>query len=68
MLLNILTAALPGVAVPAFSYLKYRAYLKTVRHVVDNLGGDGLDKLDMVLPPSGPIRHSPSHRRQSSSR
>jgi hypothetical protein len=68
MLVNILTAALPGVAVPTFSYLKYRAYLKTVRYVVDNLGGDGLDKLNAVLPPSTSMRQSPSPRRGANSR
>ncbi|WP_410627058.1 hypothetical protein [Amycolatopsis sp. cmx-8-4] len=67
MLVNILTAALPGLAVPAFSYLKYRAYMKTVRHVVDNLGGDGLDKLDAIRPPSL-VRQSQSPRRNASSR
>jgi hypothetical protein len=68
MLVNILTAALPGLAVPAFSYLKYRAYLKTVQHVVDSLGGDGLEKLDAVLPPSSLVRQSPSPRRDAGPR
>ncbi|WET81070.1 hypothetical protein P3102_07525 [Amycolatopsis sp. QT-25] len=65
MLVNILTgvaSALPGLTVPTFSYLKYRAYLKTVRHIVDALGGDGLKKIDAVRPPSGLARQPRSHQ------
>lgn len=54
MLINVLTIAaylLTGVAVPTFGYLKYRAYTNTVRYVVEKVGVDGLEKLDVVAPP-----------------
>lgn len=53
---------LTGFAVPTFGYLKYRAYTNTVRHVVDKLGVDGLEKLRVVVPPSNLARHLPFRR------
>ena len=55
MLVNVLTivgSVVAGLAVPAFGYLKYRAYTNTVRHVVDQLGVDGLEKIPVVFPPA----------------
>ncbi|GAA3040463.1 hypothetical protein LV79_003722 [Actinokineospora globicatena] len=55
MLTNVSTIGLPtltGFAVPAFGYLKYRAYLKTAGHVIDKLGVDRLGKLRVIAPPS----------------
>ncbi|WP_410676888.1 hypothetical protein [Amycolatopsis sp. cmx-4-68] len=57
MLTNVLTVAAPalaGLAVSAFGFLKYRAYTRTVRHIVDKLGVDGLKHLDAIVPPSNP--------------
>ena len=67
MLMNvlaILATVLPGFAVPTFGYLKYRAYTNTVRHVVDKLGVDSLEKLTVVVPPSNLARHLPFGRDQ----
>jgi hypothetical protein len=64
--LAIVASTLAGFAVPTFSYLKYRAYANTVRHVVDKLGRDGLEKLDAVVPPSNSTQHMPLRRDRSS--
>lgn len=69
MFINVLTIAatlLTGCAVPTFGYLKYRAYTNTVRHVVDKLGVDGLEKLDVVDSPSSPARRAPARDAGSS--
>ncbi|MEU8632781.1 hypothetical protein AB0C38_11470 [Amycolatopsis sp. NPDC048633] len=50
--LTVVASAVPSLTVPAFGFLRYRAYLKTVRHIVDVLGGDGLKMIDTVTPPS----------------
>jgi hypothetical protein len=65
MLMNVFTivaSVLTGFVVPTFGYLKYRAYTNTVRHVVDKLGVDGLEKLRVVVPPSDLTRHLPFRR------
>jgi hypothetical protein len=65
MLANVLTivvSVLTGLAVPAFGYLKYRAYTNTVRDVVDKLGVDGLEKLGVVAPPPNLAQHVPRRR------
>lgn len=57
MLVNVLTVSLtllPGLAVPTFGYLKYRAYTKTVREVIDKLGVEGLSCVKAITPPPSP--------------
>jgi hypothetical protein len=61
--LAIVLTVLSGVALPAFGYLRYRAYTATVRHVVDRLGVDGLYELDKIAPPDLP-RRLPARRRR----
>ena len=60
--LTILASVLTGFGVPTFGYLKYRAYTNSVRHVVDKLGVDGLEKLGVVTPPQNLTRHLPLRR------
>lgn len=74
MLANVLAIAasvLTGLAVPTFGYLKYRAYMNTVRHIVDKLGVSGLEKVGSVAPPSRLTRELPfgrGERRHSENR
>lgn len=45
--------SLAGVAIPSlFGWMRYREYLRTVRHVVNTLGADGLSHVDAISPPS----------------
>ncbi|MFD8496008.1 hypothetical protein [Amycolatopsis sp. NPDC059657] len=63
MLTNVLTvaaSALAGLAMSAFGFLKYRAYTRTVRHIVDKLGVDGLKSVDAIVPPSNLARPAPA--------
>ena len=65
MLANVLAIAasvLTGLAVPTFGYLKYRAYMNTVRHIVDRLGVNGLENIGAVAPPSKVARELPFGR------
>jgi hypothetical protein len=57
-ILPLVVSVLTGVVVPTFDYLKYRAYTNTVRHVVDKLGVDGLEKLGVTVPPASLARRS----------
>jgi hypothetical protein len=61
-ILAIVASVLTGFAVPAFGYLKYRAYTSTVRDVVDKLGVDGLEKLGVIAPPSNLTQYVPRRR------
>jgi hypothetical protein len=51
-ILNIAAPALAGLAMSVFSFLKYRAYIRTIQHIVDKLGVDGLKNVDVIVPPS----------------
>jgi hypothetical protein len=59
MLMNVLSivaCTASGFTVPMFGYLKYRTYMSTVRHIVDTLGVDGLERLTAVAPPSSMVQ------------
>jgi hypothetical protein len=54
-------AVVGSIVTSVFGYLKYRAYLDMARHVVDNLGVEGLRNFSALDPPEHAVQRFP-HR------
>jgi hypothetical protein len=65
MLLIGLLAFAGSVAPAAFAYLRYRAYLRLVRHIADSRGLAGLRAIDNIAKPEPGPNTRPSLRRRT---